>query len=77
MSNYVNRADLKKDLLGYASCMYRPTLMARVKVLEVIDNIPSINIVHCDKCIHVEDCEIVHLLGENGYCSEGEAFEDA
>ena len=77
MNNYVNRDDLKKDLLGYASCMYRPTLMARIKVLEVLDNIPSIKIVHCDDCANVDDCEITHLLGDNGFCSEGVANAEA
>lgn len=75
MINYVNRKDLKTDLLGYASCMYNPTLMARTKVLDVVDNIPGINIVHCDDCVNVDDCEIVHLLGDNGFCSEGKAYE--
>ena len=77
MTNYVNRADLKTDLLGYATCMFNPTLMARVKVLDVVENIPGINIVHCDDCVNVDDCEICHLLGDNGFCSEGVANAEA
>ena len=76
MTNYVNRADLKTDLLGYATCMFNPTLMARVKVLDVVENIPGINVVHCENCMNADDCEIIHFLGADGYCSEGRAYED-
>ena len=75
MTSYVNRNDLKNDLLGYASCMYNPTLMARTKVLDVVDNIPGINIVHCDNCRNVDECDIVSMLGDGGFCSEGRAYD--
>lgn len=77
MSTYINRETLRNDLLGYATCMYRPTMMTRDKVLAVVDTIPGKNIVHCDECVHAMDCEIVSLLGENGYCSNGEVYADA
>lgn len=71
MSEFINRDDLRKDLMEYAVCAGKPTLLARHKALEVIDNIPE-GIIRCGKCKHQQTCKIAQRLGEDGYCSEGE-----
>ena len=71
MSSFINRETLRKDILSYGVCMYRPTLLSREKVLTVIDNIPE-DIVRCRNCVHRKDCDHSQRLGKDGYCSEGE-----
>ena len=68
MNSFINRETLRNDLLGYATCMFRPTLMTREKVLAVVDNIPEA-IPRCRDCKHQETCTFD--LGDDGYCSKG------
>lgn len=68
MESFINRETLRNDLLGYATCMFRPTLMTREKVLAVVDNIPDA-VVHCRDCKNQETCTFD--LGDDGYCSKG------
>lgn len=71
MNEFISRNQLREDLMGYATCMYKPTLMAREKVLFVVDNIPEA-IVRCRDCESQQTCKIAQRLGNEGYCSEGE-----
>lgn len=68
MNSFINREMLRNDLLGYATCMYRPTLMSREKVLSVVDNTPEA-LPRCRECRHRETCTFD--LGDDGYCSKG------
>ena len=72
MDSFINRENLRNDILGYAPCMYRPTLMSKEKVLTVIDNIPE-GIVRCRDCNKFDVCEFG--LGADGFCSCGEHRE--
>ena len=64
----INRQNLRNDILGYATCLFKPTLLSRNRVLEVIDNIDE-GVVYCKDCTKGAEC--AHYLGENGFCSEG------
>ena len=68
MESLINREAVRNDLLGYATCMYRPTLMSREKVLDVVDNIQEA-VVRCRECKHKKTCKF--NLGDDGYCSKG------
>ena len=69
MGSFINRENLRRDILDYAVCAGNPVWLARHKALEVIDNIPE-GIVRCRDCAKFDVCEFG--LGADGYCSEGE-----
>ena len=64
----INRQNLRNDILGYATCLFKPTLLSRNRVLEVIDNIDE-GVVYCKDCTMREECG--HYLGDDGFCSKG------
>lgn len=68
MNNLIDREMLRRDIQSYAVCAGKPTLLARHKALEVIDNIPEA-VVRCRDCERFDVCEFG--LGADGYCSEG------
>ena len=69
MSSLIDREMLRRDIQDYAVCAGKPTLLARNKALEVIDNIPEA-VVRCCDCKAFDVCEFG--LGANGFCSIGE-----
>lgn len=71
MDSFINRENLRRDILDYAVCAGNPIWLARHKALEVIDNIPE-GIVRCRDCRWEQECKIAQRLGADGYCSEGE-----
>ena len=74
MDSFINREDLRRDVLDYAVCAGNPVYLAKHRVLEVIDNIPE-GIVRCRECMHQKDCKVAQTLGLYGYCSYGERRE--
>lgn len=40
---------------------------------EGIENLPAIDLVHCEECAIREHCKVRPLMGEEGYCSRGES----
>ena len=71
MNNLIDREMLRRDIQDYAVCAGKPTLLARHKALEVIDNIPEA-VVRCRNCKWQQECKIAQRLGLDGFCSEGE-----
>ena len=64
----IHRETLREDVLGYGTCLFKPTLLSRNRVLEVIDNIDE-GVVYCKDCKLRKECK--HDLGDNGFCSQG------
>lgn len=78
MAEYIEREQVKDELLSWAVCIKHPEHLMREDALHVIDSIPAAAVapvVHCKNCVYDKDCFIQKSLSianiDNPYCCLG------